>query len=227
MPWRRTSRDPPRSGQSGDGRRARVLAAGADALERIDRPEDAAERAAEAVSVAVEVRSPGDEGRRHTLGVALASTGDLDGGLAELGRALDLAVRGGDLTDAAGIHRHLWQLVVAEGGAADSGRHDHRRRDRSGPGDAGARRGPRGHRRRLLLGRWDEADALLTTLDHERVDGVVQLAVAALLDTSAAMSSGPATASRPSGRTPLATGGSTGCCSAALPSERGAAATLT
>jgi DNA-binding CsgD family transcriptional regulator len=34
------------------------------------------------------------------------------------------------------------------------------------------------------LGRWDEAEALLTTLDHERVDGVVQLAVAALLDTS-------------------------------------------
>jgi DNA-binding CsgD family transcriptional regulator len=34
------------------------------------------------------------------------------------------------------------------------------------------------------LGRWDEADALLTTLDPERVDGIVQLTVAALLDTS-------------------------------------------
>jgi DNA-binding CsgD family transcriptional regulator len=34
------------------------------------------------------------------------------------------------------------------------------------------------------LGRWDDAEALLTNLDHERVDGVVQLAVAALLDAS-------------------------------------------
>ena len=164
--------------------------------------------------------------------MALASTGDLDGGLAELGRALDLAVRGGDLTDAAGIHRHLWQLVVAEGGAAEllaaTITDAETARARAMPVLAGVLEAIAAaycHQ----LGRWDEADALLTTLDHERVDGVVQLAVAALLDTSAAMSSGPATASRPSGRTPLAcaTGGSTGCCSAALPSERGAAATLT
>ena len=32
------------------------------------------------------------------------------------------------------------------------------------------------------LGRWDEADALLTTLDPGRLDGIVQLVVAALLD---------------------------------------------
>jgi DNA-binding CsgD family transcriptional regulator/tetratricopeptide (TPR) repeat protein len=168
--------------------RARVLAAGADALERIDRPEDAAERAAEAVSVAVEVRSPGDEGHaRHTLGVALASTGDLDGGLAELRRALDLAVRGGDLTDAAGIHRHLWQLVVAEGGAAEllaaTITDAQTARARAMPVLAGVLEAIAAaycHQ----LGRWDEADALLTTLDHERVDGVVQLTVAALLDTS-------------------------------------------
>ena len=65
--------------------RARVLAASADALERVDRPQQAAERAADAVAVAIAARSPGDEGHaRHTLGVALASTGDLAGGLAEL-----------------------------------------------------------------------------------------------------------------------------------------------
>ena len=102
--------------------------------------------------MAVEVRSPGDEGHaRHTLGVALASTGDLAGGLAELGRALDLAVRGGDVADAAGIHRHLWQLVVAEGGAAElvAATISDAETARA-TGDAGARRGARGHRRRLL-----------------------------------------------------------------------------
>jgi DNA-binding CsgD family transcriptional regulator/tetratricopeptide (TPR) repeat protein len=168
--------------------RARVLAASADALERVDRPEHAAERAAEAVGVAVEVRSPGDEGHaRHTLGVALASTGDLDGGLAELRRALDLAVRGGDLTDAAGIHRHLWQLVVAEGGASElvatTVTDAETARARAMPVLAGVLEAIAAayyHQ----LGRWDDADALLTTLDHGRVDGVVQLAVAALLDTS-------------------------------------------
>ena len=168
--------------------RARVLAAGADALERVDRPEHAAERAAEAVGVAVEVRSPGDEGHaRHTLGVALASTGDLDGGLAELRQALDLAVRGGDLTDAAGIHRHLWQLVVAEGGAAElvaaTITDAETARARAMPVLAGVLEAIAAaycHQ----LGRWDEAEALLTTLDPGRVDGVVQLAVAALLDTA-------------------------------------------
>ena len=168
--------------------RARVLAAGADALERVDRPEHAAERAAEAVGVAVEVRSPGDEGHaRHTLGVALASTGDLDGGLAELRRALDLAVRGGDLTDAAGIHRHLWQLVVAEGGAAElvaaTITDAETARARAMPVLAGVLEAIAAaycHQ----LGRWDQAEALLTTLDPGRVDGVVQLAVAALLDTA-------------------------------------------
>ena len=100
--------------------RARVLAAGADALERIDRPQDAAERAADAVAVAIAARSPGDEGHaRHTLGVALASTGDLAGGLAELGRARPRR-RGGDRRRRRRHPPPPLALVVAEGGAAGS-----------------------------------------------------------------------------------------------------------
>jgi DNA-binding CsgD family transcriptional regulator/tetratricopeptide (TPR) repeat protein len=166
--------------------RARVLAASADALERVDRPHQAAERAADAVAVAIAARSPGDEGHaRHTLGVALASIGDLAGGLAELHNALDLAVRGGDVADAAGIHRHLWRLVVAEGAAADlvtttiSDAATARATAMSvlaGVLDAIAA----GYCHQL--GRWDEAEALLGNPDPQRLDGIVRLVVGALLD---------------------------------------------
>ncbi len=159
--------------------RARVLAASADALERVDRPQQAAERAAEAVAVAVAARSPGDEGHaRHTLGVALASTGDLPGGLAELRRSLEIAVRGGDVADAAGIHRHLWRLVVAEGAAADL--------VETTIADAATARATAmpvlagvldaiaaGYCHQL--GRWAEAEGLLSALDPQRLDGIVQL----------------------------------------------------
>jgi DNA-binding CsgD family transcriptional regulator/tetratricopeptide (TPR) repeat protein len=167
--------------------RARVLAASADALERVDRPQQAAERATEAVGVAVAARSPGDEGHaRHTLGVALASTGDLAGGLAELHRSLEIAVRGGDVADAAGIHRHLWRLVVAEGAAADL--------VETTIADAATARATAmpvlagvldaiaaGYCHQL--GRWADAEGLLSALEPQRLDGIVQLAVAAMLDT--------------------------------------------
>ena len=166
--------------------RARVLAASADALERVDRPQQAAERAAEAVAMAVAARSPGDEGHaRHTLGVALACTGDLAGGLAELRRSLEIAVRGGDVADAVGIHRHLWSIVVAEGGAAQF--------VESTKADAATARATAmpvlagildavaaGYYHQL--GRWAEAEDLLGGLDPDRLDGIVQLLVGALLD---------------------------------------------
>jgi DNA-binding CsgD family transcriptional regulator len=166
--------------------RARVLAASADALERIDRPEDAAARAAEAVAAAVAAHSPADEGHaRHTLGVTLAATGDRAGGIAELHRSLELAVRGGDVADAVGIHRHLWRQLVADGRAgelvettiADAAR----ARATAMPVLAGvfdAIAAGYCHQ----LGRWTEATAMLDNLDPGRVDGIVQLVVAALLD---------------------------------------------
>jgi DNA-binding CsgD family transcriptional regulator/tetratricopeptide (TPR) repeat protein len=166
--------------------RARVMAASADALERVDRPAEAAQRAAEAVDVAVAAGSPGDEGHgRHTLGVALAATGDLGSGVAELYRALDLAVRGGDIADAVGIHRHLWRLLVAEGradevvGAAREGAS--RARETAMPYLAGVLDAI-GAGYCHQLGRWGEGEAMLSTFDAERLDGLVQLVVGALLD---------------------------------------------
>jgi hypothetical protein len=162
------------------------LAASADALERIDRPAQAAARAAEAVAAAVIAHSPADEGHaRHTLGVTLASTGDLTAGLGELHRSLELAVRGGDVADAAGIHRHLWRLLVAERRAdelvamtiADAAR----ARSTGMPVLAGvfdAIAAGYCHQ----LGRWSEAEAMLDHLDPGRLDGIVQLVVAALID---------------------------------------------
>jgi DNA-binding CsgD family transcriptional regulator/tetratricopeptide (TPR) repeat protein len=167
--------------------RARVLAASADALERIDRIEEAASRAAEAVSVAVAARTPGDEGHaRHTLGAALAAGGDLDGGLAELRRALDLAVRGSDIADAAGIHRHLWRFLVAERRAAemvDTAVADAARARATGmPVLAGVLEAiAAGYCHQL--GRWEEAESLLADPDPQRVDGIVQLVVGSLIDT--------------------------------------------
>ena len=98
---------------------------------------------------------------------------------------LDLAVRGGDVADAAGIHRHLWRLLVAEGGAAELVETTIADAETArAPGDARARRGARRHRRRLLpparpVGR-GRRDA--HHLDPGRLDGIVQLVVAALLD---------------------------------------------
>ena len=166
--------------------RARVLAASADALERVDRPGPASRRAAEAVAVAQAVRSPADEGHaRHTLGVTLAATGDLAAGLAELRRALDIAVRGGDVADAAGIHLHLWRHLVAEGRGAEVV-------DIAVADAATARATAMPVLAGVLdaiaagychqLGRWAEADSLLTNLDPQRLDGIVQLVVAAALD---------------------------------------------
>ena len=166
--------------------RARVLAASADALERVDRPQHAAERAAEAVAVARAARSPGDEGHaRHTLGVALATMGDLAGGLAELHHSLEIAVRGGDVADAAGIHRHLWRLVVAEGSSVDL--------VETTKADAATARATAmpvlagvldaiaaGYCHQL--GRWAETEDLLGNLDPQRLDGIVQLVVGALVD---------------------------------------------
>ena len=166
--------------------RARVLAASADALERVDRPQHAAERAAEAVAVALAARSPGDEGHaRHTLGVALATMGDLAGGLAELHHSLEIAVRGGDVADAAGIHRHLWRLVVAEGASVDL--------VETTKADAATARATAmpvlagvldaiaaGYCHQL--GRWAETEDLLGNLDPQRLDGIVQLVVGALVD---------------------------------------------
>jgi tetratricopeptide (TPR) repeat protein len=166
--------------------RARVVAASADALERIDRPVQAAARAAEAVAAAVNAHSPSDEGHaRHTLGVSLAATGELTAGLVELHRSLELAVRGGDVADAAGIHRDLWRLLVAEGRAdqlvettiADA----LRARSTGMPVLAGvfdAIAAGYCHQ----LGRWAQAEAMLGQLDPGRLDGIVQLVVAALLD---------------------------------------------
>ena len=166
--------------------RARVLAAMADALDRLGRPEDAAVRAAEAVAVAVAARSPGDEGHaRHALGVTLAATGDLAAGLAELNRSLELAVRGGDVADAAGIHRHLWRLLVAEGRGAELVA-----RTTADAATARATAMPvlagvldaiaAGYSHQL--GRWEDAAELLGDLDPHRLDGIVQLVVAAQLD---------------------------------------------
>ena len=166
--------------------RARVLAANADALERVDRPHHAVERASEAVAAAIEARSPGDEGHaRHTLGVAMAQMGDLEGGFAELYRALELAVRGGDIADAVGIHRHFWRLVVAEGKAeeflATTIEQAATARTTAMPVLAGVLDAiAAGYCHQL--GRWAEADELLTNLDPQRLDGIVQLVVAALLD---------------------------------------------
>jgi DNA-binding CsgD family transcriptional regulator/tetratricopeptide (TPR) repeat protein len=166
--------------------RARVLAASADALERVDRPREAVRRAAEAVDAAMAAGSPGDEGHaRHTLGVALASTGQFDRGVEELFRALDLAVRGGDIADAVGIHRHLWRLLVAEGRAAEVV-------DATLDAATTARATAMPFLAGVLdaiaagyfhqLGRWTEADALLTRFDAQRLDGIVQLVVGALVD---------------------------------------------
>ncbi len=166
--------------------RARVLAASADALERVDRPGQAARRAAEAVAVAEAVRSPADEGHaRHTLGVTLAATGDLAAGLAELRRALDIAVRGGDVADTAGIHLHLWRHLVAEGRGAEvvdiAVADAVTARATAMPVLAGVLDAiAAGYCHQL--GRWAEADALLTNLDPQRIDGIVQLVVAAALD---------------------------------------------
>ena len=132
------------------------------------------------------MRSPADEGHaRHTLGVTLAATGDLAAGLAELRRALDIAVRGGDVADAAGIHLHLWRHLVAEGRGAEVV-------DIAVADAATARATAMPVLAGVLdaiaagychqLGRWAEADALLTNLDPQRIDGIVQLVVAAALD---------------------------------------------
>ena len=166
--------------------RARVLAATADALDRLDQPELAAARAAEAVAVAVAAHSPADEGHaRHTLGVTLAATGDLAGGLGELHRSLDLAVRGADVADVAGIHRHLWRLLVAEGRGAELV-------DATTSDAATARATAMPVLAGVLdaiaagychqLGRWAEAAELFGDLDPQRLDGIVQLVVAAQLD---------------------------------------------
>ena len=111
--------------------------------------------------------------------------GDLEGGLAELDKALELALRGGDVADAVGIHRHLWRLVVAEGRAEEfvattieqaSTARTTAMAVLAGVLDAIAA----GYCHQL--GRWAEADELLTNLDPQRLDGIVQLVVAALLD---------------------------------------------
>ena len=165
--------------------RARVLAASADALERIDRPAQAAARAAEAVAAAVIAHSPADEGHaRHTLGVTLG--GDRRPHRRPR-RAAPLARArrpGGDVADAAGIHRHLWRLLVAEGRAgelvettiADAAGAATGMPVLAGVFDAIAA----GYCHQL--GRWAEAEAMLDHLDPGRLDGIVQLVVAALVD---------------------------------------------
>ena len=118
--------------------------------------------------------------------MTLAATGDLTAGLAELHRALELAVRGGDVADAAGIHRHLWRLLVAEGRAgelvettiADAATGAARQAMPVLAGVFDAIAAGYCHQ----LGRWDEAEAMLDHLDPGRLDGIVQLVVAALLD---------------------------------------------
>ena len=165
-PWRPTSRRSASSRPSPPtAARARVLAASADALERVDRP--AARGRASGRGRRGGRRARDRLATRGTPGTPSAwrwrRPAISTGGLAELHRSLDLAVRGGDVADAAGIHRHLWRLVVAEGGAAELVDDDDRRR-RDGPG------------RRAMpvlagvldaiaagychqLGRWDEAEA--------------------------------------------------------------------
>jgi ATP/maltotriose-dependent transcriptional regulator MalT len=105
--------------QPASAARARVLAAYADALERIGEPEAARPRAESAVAIAAAVGSPLDEGHaRHVLGLVLCAEGDSDGGLAELHRARELAERNGDVADVAGTYVHLWR-VLSEHGRAD------------------------------------------------------------------------------------------------------------
>ena len=99
--------------------RARVLAAYADALERIGEPAEARPHAEAATAIAAAVGSPLDEGHaRHVLGLVLCAEGDTDGGLAELHHARELAERNGDVADVAGTYVHLWR-VLSEHGRAD------------------------------------------------------------------------------------------------------------
>ncbi len=99
--------------------RARVMAAYADALERISEPAGARPHAEAAIAMAAAVGSPLDEGHaRHVLGLVLCAEGETDGGLAELHRARELAERNGDVADVAGTYVHLWR-VLSEHGRAD------------------------------------------------------------------------------------------------------------
>ena len=99
--------------------RARVMAAYADALERIGEPAGARPHAEAAIAIAAAVGSPLDEGHaRHVLGLVLCAEGETDDGLAELHRARELAERNGDVADVAGTYVHLWR-VLSEHGRAD------------------------------------------------------------------------------------------------------------
>ena len=99
--------------------RARVMAAYADALERISEPAGARPHAEAAIAMAAAVGSPLDEGHaRHVLGLVLCAEGETDDGLAELHRARELAERNGDVADVAGTYVHLWR-VLSEHGRAD------------------------------------------------------------------------------------------------------------
>jgi DNA-binding CsgD family transcriptional regulator len=105
--------------QPANAARARVLAAYADALERIGEPAEARPHAESAIAIAAAVGSPLDEGHaRHVLGLVLCAEGDTEAGLAELHRARELAERNGDVADVAGTYVHLWR-VLSEHGRAD------------------------------------------------------------------------------------------------------------
>jgi DNA-binding CsgD family transcriptional regulator/tetratricopeptide (TPR) repeat protein len=166
--------------------RARVLAGCADANERADRLDDALVLARQAIRSATSARSPADEGHaRHTLGVAIAATGDRAAGLAELEHALRIAEDAGDVADAVGIHLHLWRELAQLGRAGEvvGLARDGAARARQGGADvlAGVLDGlAAGYCHQL--GRWDEADELLDTSQPRTLEGVVHLIVGGLLD---------------------------------------------
>jgi DNA-binding CsgD family transcriptional regulator/tetratricopeptide (TPR) repeat protein len=151
---------------------ARVLAEQARALMLLARVEESEERCHEAISIARAVGARAPEGHALcTLGVCLASRDDFDGGLARIREALVIAEELGEPYDLNRVYTNLTAVLADAGyleeaadivfsGLADGERLVGIRLNGAGRNSAEAL---------VRLGRWDEAEELLSNMDDHGV----------------------------------------------------------
>ena len=154
--------------------RARVLAAHGQSLMLLARFQDATATSEQAIAIARQVGARAEEGHAlNTLGCALGFLGDPGGGVAHLRQALEIAHEVGDLDDIGRAYQNLSEIL---GGplnrleeALELALEGQRVAERLGLArDYGVSLEVNAASALLALGRWDQADAVLSGADDRQ-----------------------------------------------------------